>query len=150
MPTVNINRQPAPTAHTGAGSQQPGQGTAAGRRNPYSQADLDRAWDGFIEAFPRKRILVNSMRTSRPVRIDENNVGVDLDSEIQMATFREEFSELLQWLRDRLENDYVELQLKVTDRAPSRHVLNDRELMITIMKERPMLEKFVKGLKLTL
>ena len=90
------------------------------------------------------------MRTSRPVRIDENNVGVDLDSEIQMATFREEFSDLLQWLRDRLENDYVALQLKVTDRAPSRHVLNDRELMITIMKERPMLEKFVKGLKLTL
>lgn len=150
MPTVNINRQPAPTAQADPGSQQPGQGAAAGRRNPYSQTDLDRAWDGFIEAFPRKRILVNSMRTSRPVRIDENNVGVDLDSEIQMATFREEFSELLQWLRDRLENDYVALQLKVTDRAPSRHVLNDRELMITIMKERPMLEKFVKGLKLTL
>lgn len=31
-----------------------------------------------------------------------------------------------------------------------RHVLNDRELMLTIIKERPMLEKFIKGLKLTL
>ena len=50
----------------------------------------------------------------------------------------------------RLQNDHLTLQLKVTDREPMRHVLNDRELMLTIIKERPMLEKFIKGLKLTL
>lgn len=90
------------------------------------------------------------MRTSRPVRLDETQVGVDLDSEIQLSTFREELGELLQWMRDRLQNDHLTLQLKVTDREPMRHVLNDRELMLTIIKERPMLEKFIKGLKLTL
>lgn len=148
MPVFNINR-PNETAATTDDTTE-GNAAGSGRCKPYSQTDLDNAWDKFIDAFPRKRILVNSMRTSRPVRLDESQVGVDLDSEIQLSTFREELGELLQWMRDRLQNDHLTLQLKVTDREPMRHVLNDRELMLTIIKERPMLEKFIKGLKLTL
>ncbi len=148
MPVFNINRPNETTAATDDATE--GNTAGSGRCKPYSQTDLDNAWDEFIDAFPRKRILVNSMRTSRPVRLDESQVGVDLDSEIQLSTFREELGELLQWMRDRLQNDHLTLQLKVTDREPMRHVLNDRELMLTIIKERPMLEKFIKGLKLTL
>lgn len=148
MPVFNINRPSEQAAATDDATD--GIAAGSGRCKPYSQTDLDNAWDEFIDAFPRKRILVNSMRTSRPVRLDESQVGVDLDSEIQLSTFREELGELLQWMRDRLQNDHLTLQLKVTDREPMRHVLNDRELMITIIKERPMLEKFIKGLKLTL
>lgn len=148
MPVFNINRPNETAAATDDATE--GNAAGNGRCKPYSQTDLDNAWDEFIDAFPRKRILVNSMRTSRPVRLDESQVGVDLDSEIQLSTFREELGELLQWMRDRLQNDHLTLQLKVTDREPMRHVLNDRELMLTIIKERPMLEKFIKGLKLTL
>lgn len=148
MPVFNINRPNETAAATDDTTE--GNTAGSGRCKPYSQTDLDNAWDEFIDAFPRKRILVNSMRTSRPVRLDETQVGVDLDSEIQLSTFREELGELLQWMRDRLQNDHLTLQLKVTDREPMRHVLNDRELMLTIIKERPMLEKFIKGLKLTL
>ncbi len=148
MPVFNINRPNETAAATDDATE--GNAAGSGRCKPYSQTDLDNAWDEFIDAFPRKRILVNSMRTSRPVRLDESQVGVDLDSEIQLSTFREELGELLQWMRDRLQNDHLTLQLKVTDREPMRHVLNDRELMLTIIKERPMLEKFIKGLKLTL
>lgn len=148
MPVFNINRPNETAAATDDATE--GNTAGIGRCKPYSQTDLDNAWDEFIDAFPRKRILVNSMRTSRPVRLDESQVGVDLDSEIQLSTFREELGELLQWMRDRLQNDHLTLQLKVTDREPMRHVLNDRELMLTIIKERPMLEKFIKGLKLTL
>ena len=148
MPVFNINRPNETAAATDDTTE--GNTAGSGRCKPYSQTDLDNAWDEFIDAFPRKRILVNSMRTSRPVRLDESQVGVDLDSEIQLSTFREELGELLQWMRDRLQNDHLTLQLKVTDREPMRHVLNDRELMLTIIKERPMLEKFIKGLKLTL
>lgn len=148
MPVFNINRPNETAAATDDATE--GNTAGSGRCKPYSQTDLDNAWDEFIDAFPRKRILVNSMRTSRPVRLDESQVGVDLDSEIQLSTFREELGELLQWMRDRLQNDHLTLQLKVTDREPMRHVLNDRELMLTIIKERPMLEKFIKGLKLTL
>ncbi|WP_290374706.1 DNA polymerase III subunit gamma/tau [Paramuribaculum intestinale] len=148
MPVFNINRPNETAAATDDTTE--GNAAGSGRCKPYSQTDLDNAWDEFIDAFPRKRILVNSMRTSRPVRLDETQVGVDLDSEIQLSTFREELGELLQWMRDRLQNDHLTLQLKVTDREPMRHVLNDRELMLTIIKERPMLEKFIKGLKLTL
>ena len=148
MPVFNINRPNETAAATDDATE--GNAAGSGRCKPYSQTDLDNAWDEFIDAFPRKRILVNSMRTSRPVRLDESQVGVDLDSEIQLSTFREELGELLQWMRDRLQNDHLTLQLKVTDREPMRHVLNDRELMLTIIKEHPMLEKFIKGLKLTL
>ncbi len=148
MPVFNINRPNETAAATDDATE--GNTAGSGRCKPYSQTDLDNAWDEFIDAFPRKRILVNSMRTSRPVRLDESQVGVDLDSEIQLSTFREELGELLQWMRDRLQNDHLTLQLKVTDREPMRHVLNDREMMLTIIKERPMLEKFIKGLKLTL
>ena len=148
MPVFNINRPNETAAATDDATE--GNAAGSGRCKPYSQTDLDNAWDEFIDAFPRKRILVNSMRTSRPVRLDESQVGVDLDSEIQLSTVREELGELLQWMRDRLQNDHLTLQLKVTDREPMRHVLNDRELMLTIIKERPMLEKFIKGLKLTL
>ena len=141
MPVFNINRPNETAAATDDATE--GNAAGSGRCKPYSQTDLDNAWDEFIDAFPRKRILVNSMRTSRPVRLDESQVGVDLDSEIQLSTFREELGELLQWMRDRLQNDHLTLQLKVTDREPMRHVLNDRELMLTIIK-------FIKGLKLTL
>ena len=90
------------------------------------------------------------MRTSRPAPPRGAQVEVELHTRQQLSTLREELGELLQWMRDRLQNDHLTLQLKVTDREPMRHVLNDRELMLTIIKERPMLEKFIKGLKLTL
>ncbi|MFA4086430.1 MAG: DNA polymerase III subunit gamma/tau [Paramuribaculum intestinale] len=113
MPVFNINRPNETAAATDDTTE--GNAAGSGRCKPYSQTDLDNAWDEFIDAFPRKRILVNSMRTSRPVRLDETQVGVDLDSEIQLSTFREELGELLQWMRDRLQNDHLTLQLKVTD-----------------------------------
>lgn len=59
--------------------------------------------------------------------------------------------DILQSLRNALENDNIEINIAVTDNpVNAKYTLNDRELLAEMIKETPFIATFIDKLKLKL
>ena len=76
---------------------------------------------------------------------------MEVVNEVQRQTIEEWSTTLVPWLRDRLSNDRITLAAEVKEGEAPLHVLNDRELLSTLMEEDAALRNFINtlGLKLS-
>lgn len=125
--------------------------SAPGMRNgDYTEFDFTQAWEKFRDEHPKEHILYHAMRAGRPELTGERRYTMHVVNEVQRQTMEEWITPLTQWLRDRLGNDTVTIDVVVKEGGTPLHVLNDRELLGTLMEENPMLKNFVETLELKL
>lgn len=129
-----------------------GAGAGAPKRTKlYSAAEFEEAWGGYIEAHPTERIVVNTMRTSQPATSDSVHYTIEVANEMQQELMVQKMPDITGWLRNRLENDLIEIEVKVSENGESyRYTLNDRELVTKLVEETPFVGEFIKTLKLKL
>lgn len=147
-------RTPRVSLRTGLLKDQPAAGAVKEkpkRSKLFSYPEFENAWNSFINAHPKERIIVNTMRTSVPVTTDSIHFTAEVTNEMQRDLMVEKMPQILAWLRDRLENDHIELDVNVVESAEGmRYTLNDRELMAKIVEENPFVGEFMEKLKLKL
>ncbi len=124
---------------------------ATKRAKLFSSAEFEAAWNAYIEANPTERIIVNTMRTSVPVTTDSVHFTVEVTNEMQQELMVQKMPEITTWLRNRLENDHIEIRVSVSESEDGqRYTLNDRELLGKLVEETPFVGEFIKKLKLKL
>ncbi|MDE7471160.1 MAG: DNA polymerase III subunit gamma/tau [Paramuribaculum sp.] len=122
------------------------------RAEAYTQDALTSAWDAFAAARPKMHILVNTMRASHPVAVNDkpHQYMVTVENEMQRDMLQQCMPELRQWLRDSLRNDSVGIELNINQGETARHTWNDREVYARLLEEQPGIKRLADDLKLTL
>ncbi|MDE7125684.1 MAG: hypothetical protein K2O12_04300, partial [Muribaculaceae bacterium] len=121
------------------------------RDKSYDEAAMTAAWNEFIAANPTEHVLVNSMRSHLPVPDADKRIwNVTVDSEPQRNVFIDNMMNLIGFLRDRLENDHISIEVTVNAGATPPTVWNEREVYRHIMESSDSMRQFIESFKLTL
>lgn len=113
------------------------------RRNSFADEQLLELWDRFIALNPDKFILISAMRKARPIRENEETFSVSVDHPALFQAFDSEMPELIGFLRDSLENDYISLKIKIAEGNDVVKQLPQRELLREIIDTNPVIGNFL-------
>ncbi|HUN20459.1 MAG TPA: hypothetical protein PLT34_04310 [Muribaculaceae bacterium] len=152
-PHVSL-RTPGLTLKAGIARNEPKEAAVADdrhdRTSPYTAESLDAAWDAYIEANPTEHLIVNSMRSHRPVHIAGDTWQVTVDSESQAQIFRDAMPALLRHIHDSLQNDMLSFDIVLNRGQSAPVVWNEREVYQHMMATSEKMRNFVEAFKLTL
>lgn len=156
-------RSPASVPHTISIRQQAGENTGetaresadtvTDRRNgEYTPGQLDKAWESYMALVPTQRILVNTMRASRPSPVDgtPHLYTVTVENPAQLEMLQGVMGQLLSHLRDTLSNDLVRLEVVLNQGATSPSTWSEREVIEYMCAEHQNVRKIITALKLSL
>lgn len=147
VPSISIKvgvrqNDDAPTAAAAAHEQS--------RSNFFSEDALKSAWETFINTHQTAKILINTMRFA-PVKLEsKTHFSIMVQSQVQVDMIEANRQMLTQYLRDALQNDFVDFSVGITTGEMPRHALNDRELLKTLTDENPALSHLIDEFKLRL
>lgn len=117
------------------------------RNETFSKADFVAAWNEYGNLYPDLRILVSAMRMSLPENIEGNHYKVRVAHPAQKQAFEGEMSNLLQYLRDCLKNDYIALTVEIDESPSEQRFLSPKELLKKTINDNPELGKFLNDIE---
>lgn len=124
--------------------------TVRHRSEPFTDEQVNAAWDAFAAARPTERILINTMRACRPRRTGDHTYDVALENDIQTAEFRNSMPALLAHIRDAIANDNFDITLSINTSGPAPTIWNDREILAHITSVSPEIVKLIDKFNLKL
>ena len=115
---------------------------------PYTDADIMKAWNAFIQQFASEHVLVNAMRMATPVRVSDDVFRI-AQSKVHLDYISENLSRITSFIHSQIRNSKVTFTLEeVSEESPL--VWNERELVANMIKANPTLADFIRHLKLKL
>ncbi len=120
------------------------------RNDPYTPEQLKQAWNGFIEAHPTERILINTMKAGVPVNADNGRYAVTVDDTMQIDALNESKTEILNYVRERLRNDTFDFDIAMRTGEASPITWTQREVLTHIVEKNPHVRELIETLSLTL
>lgn len=134
------------TAASTATETQQEAATAPGapRNAQFTDADIAAAWDSYAQAHPTEHVLVNTIRSCRPVHKGNGVYDVAFENEIQLEDFNKLHSVLVKHLRDAVGNDSVELTYSLSTSGPAPHIWNDQEILHNLRSKSPEIVKLIE------
>jgi DNA polymerase-3 subunit gamma/tau len=148
IPTFSIsNRQAnvgtnAPSTATAVHTQQ--------RTTPFSDDDFARAWQQFIDEHPTEQLLTNAMRNATPHRNGEYSFEAVVESEAIEESIVSNLGNLLPELRNKLNNDLVQLTISLNKGKATATSLTDAEFYALMRNNHPYLNTLIKDFHMTL
>ncbi len=146
-PALSINRKPVDSGVAAVAEQS---GPDRNRASLFSDEQFAEAWAQFIQTHPTEHLLINAMRMARPLRVSDNVYSATVESEAIRDSIQLSMPELLAYLRDRLSNDYVEVQVHLNKGQASVTSLTDSEVYALMRKNHPYLNVVIDDFHLTL
>lgn len=147
--TFSIN----PTRSTSAAaSTQQAQAVGEIRNGSYSREQLAKAWQDFIKTRPTEHILINTMRASFPLPVDEaaHVYRMMVENEMQLNIVEQVKPTLLSFVRSAIGNDHFSLSVEINQGEASPHTWNERKVWSHMLETVPNLRGFVEDFGLTL
>jgi len=117
----------------------------------FTQKDLIDVWNEFAENIAKERPRISSTLTSHePVLKADSEVNVVLDNASQLEDFNQSIkNELRSYLRKKLQNTSIELEVEITEEEKTKVKLYTHEDQLKhLIEKNPMLDKLRKDLKL--
>lgn len=106
---------------------------------PVTEQSLATAWQEFMDAHPDLHILISAMRTSVPVSTGEDTFTCTVSHPAQAQAFDSAMPKLMQFLRERLRNDKIVINVVTdTSREPDR-TLPPKEFLKKAVEANPQL-----------
>lgn len=121
--------------------------TAAEPQNQsFSEAQLHKAWEEYIDAHPDQRILTAAMRGALPQKVSDTSYSVTVDHPAQLQAFEAALPQLLDFLKRELSNDFVSLNILMNESEAKNDNLNPKEFLKKTIEDNPVLAKFLKDI----
>ncbi len=120
------------------------------RDNPFSDAALDTAWETYISSHPTAHILINTMRASRPRRIEGNRFIITVENPGQVDLMNNAMPDIKAYLANQLSNDHISIEITINQGEAAPHVWNSREVLAHMLQQSPNIKEFVERFSLTL
>ena len=130
----------------------PTQPSSAGqvRREPFTEEQLVAAWADFIAKNPQEKIIINTMRTSQPVKMDDTTYQVRVESDVQVNFMESQKSKIVSFLRNAVKNDFLALNVVKVETAPRASVMTQHELVKNFAARNQNLQQLISDFKLGL
>lgn len=107
------------------------------RRSAIDENVLADAWLQFITGNTEKQILVGAMRESMPKKAGEEEYLVTVSHPAQQLAFETHLSKLLDFLREKVDNDFLSLKIEVADTSDIKKPLPPKDLFRDIVANNP-------------
>lgn len=123
------------------------------RDKPFSDDDLIRAWEQYMDSNRRAHVLINTMRASRPLRQAGGTpaaLKMTVANQPQVDVMLQEMPRLLEFLHNTLGNDLITLDVAVSDDPNSPAGWSDRDLLQHIVDNNPHARDFITDFRLTI
>ena len=120
------------------------------RNNNFSDAAIGTAWETYISAHPTAHILINTMRTARPQRIEGTRFVITVENPGQVDLMNNAMPDIISYLANQLSNDHISFEIVINEGESSPHVWNAREVLTHLIQESPNMKTFVERFELTL
>jgi DNA polymerase-3 subunit gamma/tau len=149
IPTFSITNRHANTA---TAEQATASATAhvQQRTTAFSDDDFFKAWQQFIEGHPTEQLLTNAMRNAKPHRNGEYAFEAVVESEAIQDSIVSNLGSLLPELRNKLNNDLVQLTISLNKSQATATSLTDAEFYALMRKKHPYLNTLIKDFHMTL
>lgn len=109
-----------------------------------------RAWHDYMDSAPDQVILVSAMRNAQPVRRDNLEFDVMVDHPAQQQAFELAMPKLIQFLRERLSNDFLSVKAIINPEKEVVKFLPPQEFLKKAVTTNPDLGRFLKELDIEL
>ena len=120
------------------------------RSTDFTDAQFVAAWQGVIDSHPKEHLLINAMRVAHPQRIEGARYGVTVESEAIRDSIVQSMPMLLEELHNRLDNDFVTLDITLNKGQATATSLTDGEVYSLMRRKYPYLNNVIDDLHLTM
>ncbi|MCH5227143.1 MAG: DNA polymerase III subunit gamma/tau [Muribaculaceae bacterium] len=117
------------------------------KNNPFNEIQFKEAWEGYIVSHPEQRILVAAMRGATPEKIDSTIYRVKVDHPAQKQAYETSMSEVLDYLKQTLGNDFIRLEVEEPKKESTDQGINPRDFLKIVVEENADLAKFLKDIE---
>ena len=161
-PSVSVSPQspaPAPSGEgrkTVRGRRKEGQSNISGKteitidslqrpREKVELTDFLKFWQEYMHRNEDKHILISAMRKGNPEKINEETFRVTVDHPALRQAYETAMTDLMEYLRDNLHNDFLTLQVDI-DTSNVVEMLGPKELLKDILDSNPTIAQFVASI----
>ncbi len=146
MPRIMINN----TAPQQAASNNAPAAQAQRRLSPFTAEQMLEAWNKYIEAHPSEKVIVNTMRTALPKRVNDTLYEIYVENVGQVEFIKARQTEIVEFLRQQLSNDMVAIDVKVNESGPAPKFWSPREIVEDMAQRNPEVRNMIQELGLSL
>lgn len=114
------------------------------QRQPVSEELLREPWGMFIAAHADKHMLVETMRTSFPTQVGPEEFRLLVGHPGQLEAFKTYNQLLLEFLREKLHNDFLYISVAVDDSVEIVKPMAPHELFKDILEKNPVIASFMQ------
>lgn len=109
-------------------------------------------WDRYMQLNAKAHVLVNTMRACPPSRPDENATALNMfvANQPQVDVMLQELPGLLNFLRNELANDFIEINVSVNNNPHQQVAYSDRDLLRHLIESNPHISDFISTFHLTI
>ena len=107
---------------------------------------LASAWEQFIAENPHKQLLLSVMRLSKPQITGVADLTVTVDSDASRDLLEGELANLLPYLRSKLANPSVKINIAIDTTVARRKVLTPKEYLTEVASNNSVMRNLLKGL----
>lgn len=120
------------------------------RNEKFSDEAIDAAWETYITSHPTAHILINTMRTARPRRIQDTRFVIMVENPEQVNQMNHALPDIKAYLANNLSNDHITFEIVINQGESSPRVWNSREVLAHMIQESPHMKTFVDSFDLSL
>lgn len=120
--------------------------TQGPRTASYTPDRFREVWNEFIASHPSRFILVGAMKDAFPESSGDHHYLLKVDHPAQVQQFESDH-EVVEFLRDRLENDLITLTVQLNSTAEIKKPLPTREFLRKVVTENPVMGKFMRDIE---
>lgn len=149
MPRILINAEPKATSEANPAKPEKKSSTTL-RREPFTQESLLSAWNQFIADHPTQHVIISTMQVSQPKKINDTLYEISVDSEAQVEFFNAHKGEIIRYLRDRVNNDMLAIEVKITEGERAPRILSPQDIVADMVDRNPEIKKLIQTFHLGL
>lgn len=113
------------------------------KRTPVTMDGFMVAWNEFIESNPQLHLLISAMREHQPIQEADDIFSITVDHPAQLQAFELGMTQLSNFIKEKLQNDFIIITPKVDDSVEIVRQLPPAELLKEIMANNPPLAGFI-------
>ena len=123
--------------------------TATARNAPYSYGNLLDAWRAFVKDNPKEILLINTIKSGDdPVETAGGEYEFVVENEAQRDIFEKKMPMILDYLRDKLNNDRINLRIKIREAGVREKLWTQKELLTDLIERNPKAKTFIDKYRL--